>query len=88
MTKSPKLSFFLQEKVPLYQETITKAIDNIVEGVKDSNDIYATAVVAYALQLANHPQKTEVLQKLAKQSTAKGKSPCEFTRITKCFNFS
>lgn len=57
----------------IYQETVDKAIDNIANGVKDDSDLYATAVVAYVLQLTNHPQKTELLQKLANQSSSKSR---------------
>lgn len=61
-----------QEQFPKYEETIEKAIANIVSGLKESNDVYALAVAAYALELADHGTKTDLLDQLFAKSSTKG----------------
>nr|CAD7195115.1 unnamed protein product [Timema douglasi] len=46
-----------QKDVPLYQNTISKAMDYIVRNIDGQDDVYAIAMCSYALQLANHPSK-------------------------------
>lgn len=55
-----------------YEATITRAINNIVTNINDIHDSYSLAVVAYALQLANHPIKDQVLESLIGKSTLEG----------------
>lgn len=43
-----------------------------MSGLKESNDVYALAVVAYALELADHETKTVVLDRLIAKSSKKG----------------
>lgn len=57
-----------------HQETVNKAIDNIMSNIKDINNPYAQAVAAYALQLADHPKKDDVLNDLLSKSIANSKS--------------
>lgn len=47
-----------------YKTTIRKAIDHIIKSIKNCTDAYALAVCAYALQLAGHKYKTDVLNRL------------------------
>ncbi|XP_031620960.1 CD109 antigen-like [Contarinia nasturtii] len=59
-----------------YDETINKAIDYITKSLEAQhkhhiNDIYALAVAAYAMQLADHPNKDDFLAKLLKKATTK-----------------
>lgn len=56
-----------------YQETVNKAILNIVTNVKDIENPYAQAIAAYALQLSDHPKKDEILDDLVSKSITKGK---------------
>lgn len=41
--------------------------------MKDVDDVYALSVVAYALQLAQHKSKYDILMKLLNKSQNKGK---------------
>lgn len=50
-----------------------KAIENIVSNIKDIDDAYAQSIAAYALQLADHPSKDEILDKLVEKTIVKGK---------------
>ncbi|XP_055324613.1 thioester-containing protein 1 allele S1-like [Sitodiplosis mosellana] len=54
-----------------YQETVNRAIINIVSNIEYINDPYSRAIVAYALQLADHPMKDEVLDNLVDKSMNK-----------------
>ncbi|XP_055306081.1 CD109 antigen-like isoform X2 [Sitodiplosis mosellana] len=47
-----------------YEETVTKAMNNIVSNIENITDSYSRAIVAYALQLAYHPMKDQVLDNL------------------------
>ncbi|XP_031637598.1 pregnancy zone protein-like, partial [Contarinia nasturtii] len=44
-----------------FEKTIEKAIDNIIKSIKNCSDVYALAVSAYALELAGHDSKKDVL---------------------------
>lgn len=55
-----------------YQETVDKAIANIVSNVDDIDNSYAQAIAAYALHLADHPKKDDILNKLIAKSIVKG----------------
>lgn len=48
-----------------------KAVANIASNIGAIDDAYTEALAAYALQLADHPQKTEVLEKLLKKASSK-----------------
>lgn len=56
-----------------YEPTINKAIDYIIRSLESQQDIYAMAVAAYALQLAKHPNKDNILDQLLRKATTKGK---------------
>ncbi|XP_070496250.1 CD109 antigen-like [Chironomus tepperi] len=47
-----------------YKEVIKHALDYIVTNVKELDDIYVLAIASYALQLAGHEMKDELLVKL------------------------
>lgn len=66
------LTSFLENMsiVPLYQETIDKAIENIVRNLDGVDDVYGLALASYALQLANHTAKSSVWQKFEAKATA------------------
>ncbi|XP_055314135.1 CD109 antigen-like [Sitodiplosis mosellana] len=55
-----------KESTTTYKTTIEKAIANIVKFVNSCNDVYALAVCAYALQLANHSSKRVAINRLMK----------------------
>lgn len=55
-----------------YDDTINKAIEYVTKSLETQHDIYALAVAAYAMQLAEHPNKDDILAKLLKKSTTKG----------------
>lgn len=66
-----------------YQETVDKAIANIVSNVENIDNPYAEAIASYALQLADHPEKDAILDKFVSKSIVKGKINYSFdTRIT------
>lgn len=68
-------SNLFQHKFPGYDDTIDKAIQNIVAGLRSNNDVYAIALAAYALELADHEMKQEILdQILAKSMKKDGRS--------------
>lgn len=54
-----------QEK---FNKTIEKAVQYVLNEIKSSDDIYAIAVAAYALQLTDHPERLTVLDKLRSKS--------------------
>lgn len=53
---------------------IEKAIENILESVKVIDDIYAIAVTAYALQLADHKSKEVLTDRLISMAKTNGNS--------------
>lgn len=55
-----------------YQETVEKAIRNIESNIQNINNPYAQGITAYALQLADHPKKDEVLDNFLSKSISKG----------------
>lgn len=55
-----------------YDETINKAIDYVTKSLAASHDIYAFAVAAYAMQLAEHPMRDDILNQLLRKSATKG----------------
>lgn len=62
-----------------YDETINKAIQYVVKSLKAQHDIYALAVAAYAMQLAEHPMKEDILNQLLRKSASKGKQSPHFS---------
>lgn len=52
---------------------IDKAIENILKSVQTLNDVYAIAVVSYALELANHSSKKELIDRLISLAKTNGK---------------
>lgn len=56
-----------------YDQTINKAIDYVIKSLEAQHDIYALAVAAYAMQLAEHPNKDNILDQLLRKATTKGK---------------
>lgn len=69
------LAVFLENRdvETIYDDTINKAIQNVTQSLKGQHDIYALAVAAYALQLAEHPDRNVILDKLLRQATTDGK---------------
>lgn len=69
-----KVFFFLQQKQDnwKYQETIDKAIRNIESNIQSINNPYAQGIAAYALQIANHPKKDELLDNFVSKSITRG----------------
>lgn len=55
-----------------YQGTVDKAIRNIESNIENINNPYAQGIAAYALQLANHPMKDELLDSFVSKSISKG----------------
>ncbi|CAG9811984.1 unnamed protein product [Chironomus riparius] len=47
-----------------YKDTIKKSLDYVVKNIWELDDIYALAIASYALQLARHETKDELLAKL------------------------
>lgn len=43
-----------------------------MKSVKDIDDLYAIAIASYALQLADHPTKSDVLAKFINLAETKG----------------
>ncbi|XP_041450764.1 CD109 antigen isoform X1 [Drosophila obscura] len=59
------LAFFEnQELIPKYQSAVDKGVRYVAEQVDQTEDQYALAIAAVALQLAQHPQAEKVLAKL------------------------
>lgn len=52
-----------------FTTTINKALDYVVKNTDKLEDTYSLALVAYALQLANHASKTKVLATLNSKAT-------------------
>ncbi|XP_037033233.1 CD109 antigen-like [Bradysia coprophila] len=55
-----------------YEDTIKKALQNITDSIDKCSDIYALAVSAYALQLANHRSKKVAIDRLLEQVQSNG----------------
>lgn len=51
---------------------IEKAIENILKSVQTLDDVYAVAVVSYALELANHSSKKELIDRLISMAKTNG----------------
>lgn len=68
------LTTFLEDKanIPIYQEVVDKTIAYINQNINDVDDVYALGLASYALELADHPTKFEVLQKFLTKTTEKG----------------
>lgn len=52
--------------------TIQKAIKNIIKSIENCSDVYALAVSAYALQLADHESNNMLLNRLMELAKSKG----------------
>ncbi|XP_037051859.1 CD109 antigen-like [Bradysia coprophila] len=65
---------FLQneEQNGMHQDIIRKAIDNVATNVHDIDDVYTLAITAYALQLAGHVMKDDILDKLVAKAIENG----------------
>ncbi|XP_063696587.1 CD109 antigen-like isoform X3 [Culicoides brevitarsis] len=65
---------FLENKNehPQFQNNINRAIDYMVKNIENLDDLYAIALTAYALQLANHNAKDFVLTRLDARATNDG----------------
>ncbi|XP_049537278.1 CD109 antigen-like [Anopheles darlingi] len=61
-----------REHAQKYEGTVTKALNYLSEKVLEPCDVYAHALVAYALQIAGHQMKDEVMTKLESKATIKG----------------
>lgn len=59
-----------------HQDTIRKAIENVATNIHDIDDVdvYTLAIAAYALQLADHAIKDQILDRLVSQAIEKGKN--------------
>ncbi|XP_037033232.1 CD109 antigen-like [Bradysia coprophila] len=55
-----------------YEDTIQRALQNITDSIDKCSDIYALAVSAYALQLANHRSKKVAIDRLLEQVQSNG----------------
>uniref|UniRef100_A0A182PLQ3 CD109 antigen n=1 Tax=Anopheles epiroticus TaxID=199890 RepID=A0A182PLQ3_9DIPT len=51
-----------------YKATVEKGLSYITDRISDLDDVYAHALAAYALQIANHPLKGEVYTSLLSKS--------------------
>lgn len=60
------------EVYPELKSVADSAIFNVVKNIKDIDDTYVLAIASYALQLANHEIKNEVLDRLAARSVTAG----------------
>lgn len=69
------LTTFLENRdiATTYDDTINKAIQYVTKSLEAQHDIYALAVAAYALQLAEHQDRQIVLDRLLRKATTKGK---------------
>lgn len=74
---------FSQDAKNTYAHVIDKAIENILKSVKTLDDIYAVAVVSYALELANHSSKKELIDRLISLAKTNGK----FSKFLKANTF-
>ncbi|KAG4066172.1 hypothetical protein HA402_014472 [Bradysia odoriphaga] len=55
-----------------YEDTIQKALQNIVDSIDTCSDVYALAVSAYALQLAKHESKKVAFDRLLEHVQSNG----------------
>uniref|UniRef100_A0A1Q3FP24 CD109 antigen n=1 Tax=Culex tarsalis TaxID=7177 RepID=A0A1Q3FP24_CULTA len=62
---------FLENKnlLPKYQNYVNKAVDYVARNIDGLNDVYALAIAAYALQLADHSSKDFTLSQLDAKAT-------------------
>lgn len=51
---------------------IEKAIGNILKSVQTLDDVYAVAVVSYALEIANHRSKKDLIDRLISMAKTNG----------------
>lgn len=66
-------AFLVNKKLSdAYKTTIEMAIKNINGALKSCNDVYALAVCAYALQLADHRSKKDAINRLMKLAKSNG----------------
>lgn len=65
---------FLENKnlLPKYQNVVNKAMDYVARNIDGLNDVYALAIAAYALQLADHSSKDFTLSQLDGKATTDG----------------
>ncbi|XP_015035835.2 CD109 antigen isoform X5 [Drosophila pseudoobscura] len=69
LTSFVLLAFFENhELIPKYQSAIDKGVQYVAEEVDKTEDQYALAIAAVALQLAKHPQAEKVLAKLESEA--------------------
>lgn len=65
LTSYVLMSFLENEKyLDQYKSTTDNALKYITDNLDSINDTYSMAIVAYTLQLADHPKKNEILDKL------------------------
>lgn len=64
--------FVLQNNAKKYADVIAKALNYVKTQLDSLDDIYALSVACYAAQLADHPSKTEFLNRLDKQAKIEG----------------
>lgn len=64
---------FLENKstIPAHRNSVNKAMDYIVRNLEGLDDVYALAVAAYALQIADHNAKDYVLRVLDSRAIVK-----------------
>lgn len=67
--------FFFQKGNISYDDVIGKAIDNVRKNIEGVEDVYALSLVAYALHLAKHQSRTEVLEQLLEKLRLNGMLP-------------
>ncbi|XP_052563230.1 thioester-containing protein 1 allele R1-like isoform X10 [Culex pipiens pallens] len=65
---------FLENRnlLPKYQNIVNKAVDYVARNIDGLNDVYALAIAAYALQLADHSSKDFTLSQLDGKATTDG----------------
>lgn len=65
---------FLENRnlLPKYQNIVNKAVDYVARNIDGLNDVYALAIAAYALQLADHSSKDFTLSQLDAKATTDG----------------
>uniref|UniRef100_A0A2M4BA09 TEP1-F n=1 Tax=Anopheles marajoara TaxID=58244 RepID=A0A2M4BA09_9DIPT len=61
-----------REHAQKYADTVAKALNYLSEKVLELCDVYAHALVAYALQIAGHQMKDEVMSNLESKATVSG----------------
>lgn len=65
---------FLENRnlLPKYQNVVNKAVDYVARNIDGLNDVYALAIAAYAMQLADHSSKDFTLSQLDAKATTDG----------------